>query len=273
LFVNTRSDLGECKKIHDEELRRQWDACTEKEKFRYEDEYIRYLEKLVADLERKMKKSQSTLNRRKTKDENNLMDSAQLEQLDKRSEELFKTMAKYSEENQLEEANKTMAELEELKKQKKELTDKIESGSQEKRMELCQICGAYLVIGDTEKRISSHLDGKQHKGYEMIRNRIDEHYSNKETERKKKEKRNIKVVQDLIHVVPLILPKKERDQGAVAETEKNAIEEIGARLKIKKNMITVITVKIVIIVTTVIIATTVITMITIAEITEITMIT
>jgi len=188
LFVNTRSDLGECKKIHDEELRRQWDACTEKEKFRYEDEYIRYLEKLVADLERKMKKSQSTLNRRKTKDENNLMDSAQLEQLDKRSEELFKTMAKYSEENQLEEANKTMAELEELKKQKKELTDKIESGSQEKRMELCQICGAYLVIGDTEKRISSHLDGKQHKGYEMIRNRIDEHYSNKETERKKREK-------------------------------------------------------------------------------------
>jgi len=93
--------------------------CNEKEKYRYEENYIRYLEKLISDLERKMKKSQSSLSRRKMKDENNSMDHTQLEQIDKRCEELFKTMAKYSEENQLEEANKTMAELEELKKKKK----------------------------------------------------------------------------------------------------------------------------------------------------------
>jgi len=164
-------------------LRRQWDACNEKEKYRYEEDYIRYLEKLVADLDRKMRKSQSTLNKRKMRDENTSTDSAQIDQLDKRSEELFKTMQKYSDENQLEEVNKTMAELEELKKQKKLLSEKIESNSQEKRMELCHICGAYLVIGDTEKRIASHLEGKQHKGYELIRNRIDEYYISKEKKR------------------------------------------------------------------------------------------
>jgi len=60
------------------------------------------------------------------------------------------------------------------------LTDKIEGGTLEKRMELCLICGAYLVIGDTEKRISSHLEGKQHIGYEMIRNRIEEYNISKE---------------------------------------------------------------------------------------------
>ena len=47
--------------------------------------------------------------------------------------------------------------------------------SQEKRMKVCDVCGAFLVVGDTQQRISSHLDGKQHIGYALIRNTIEDY--------------------------------------------------------------------------------------------------
>jgi hypothetical protein len=42
-----------------------------------------------------------------------------------------------------------------------------------KEMEVCEICGAYLVKGDAESRISEHLKGKQHMGYAKLRTTID----------------------------------------------------------------------------------------------------
>lgn len=45
---------------------------------------------------------------------------------------------------------------------------------QEKRMKVCETCGAFLVIGDTDKRISSHLEGKQHQGFQLVRDTIEQ---------------------------------------------------------------------------------------------------
>ena len=44
----------------------------------------------------------------------------------------------------------------------------------DKRMKVCEICGAFLVVGDTENRQKSHLDGKQHLGFLKIREKIEE---------------------------------------------------------------------------------------------------
>jgi hypothetical protein len=41
-------------------------------------------------------------------------------------------------------------------------------------MKVCDICGAFLVVGDTDKRASSHLEGKQHQGFALIRKKITE---------------------------------------------------------------------------------------------------
>jgi hypothetical protein len=48
------------------------------------------------------------------------------------------------------------------------------SQQQEKRMRVCEICGGFLVIGDQEKRIISHMEGKQHQGYLIIRKTLSE---------------------------------------------------------------------------------------------------
>jgi len=87
--------------------------------------------------------------------------------------------------------------------------------TQDKRMELCKICGAYLVIGDTEKRKLSHLEGKQHKGYELIRNKIDEYYNKKEAQKNWKKKEV-----DLVLDHDLVLEKFPEDQNPEVEVEK-----------------------------------------------------
>lgn len=39
-------------------------------------------------------------------------------------------------------------------------------------MELCDVCGSFLVIGDTQSRVDAHLLGKQHIGFARIRTSI-----------------------------------------------------------------------------------------------------
>lgn len=42
------------------------------------------------------------------------------------------------------------------------------------KMELCDVCGSFLVIGDTQCRVDAHLLGKQHIGFARIRAAITE---------------------------------------------------------------------------------------------------
>lgn len=47
----------------------------------------------------------------------------------------------------------------------------------EKQMKVCEICGALLVVKDTEKRVINHLEGKQHQGFILIRKTLEEKVS------------------------------------------------------------------------------------------------
>ena len=46
--------------------------------------------------------------------------------------------------------------------------------SQEKQMEVCETCGAFLIVGDAQSRVDDHLQGKQHVGYARIKTAVDE---------------------------------------------------------------------------------------------------
>lgn len=45
---------------------------------------------------------------------------------------------------------------------------------QEKQMEVCEVCGAFLIVGDAQSRVDDHLMGKQHMGYAKIKTAITE---------------------------------------------------------------------------------------------------
>ena len=42
-----------------------------------------------------------------------------------------------------------------------------------KDMQVCEICGALLVVGDAQQRVDEHLLGKQHMGYAQIRSYVE----------------------------------------------------------------------------------------------------
>ena len=56
--------------------------------------------------------------------------------------------------------------------------DKVLMLAQEKKMALCEICGSFLVANDAAERVQSHVTGKQHVGYGMVRDFISEHKVN-----------------------------------------------------------------------------------------------
>lgn len=41
-------------------------------------------------------------------------------------------------------------------------------------MEVCEVCGAFLIVGDAQSRIDDHLTGKQHVGYAKLRSALEE---------------------------------------------------------------------------------------------------
>jgi hypothetical protein len=47
--------------------------------------------------------------------------------------------------------------------------------SQEKKMALCEICGSFLVANDATERTQSHMTGKQHVGFGLVRDYVIEY--------------------------------------------------------------------------------------------------
>ena len=62
------------------------------------------------------------------------------------------------------------------------------SQQQQKAMEVCDICGAFLIVGDAQQRIDDHLMGKQHIGYARLRAAVDRVLELKKRQREEREK-------------------------------------------------------------------------------------
>lgn len=61
LFVNTRADLGVCSKVHDDEVKTLFDKSTSYKKQAYEDEFIRFSQGMLNEVERKIVKGKQRL--------------------------------------------------------------------------------------------------------------------------------------------------------------------------------------------------------------------
>jgi len=82
------------------------------------------------------------------------------------------------EEGQIDESMKAMAAADQLRQQRDLLMRRAETGAtgvfiQERQMQVCPVCGAFLQISDVaDGRILAHNQGKQHIGYLKIRDTI-----------------------------------------------------------------------------------------------------
>uniref|UniRef100_A0A803NV46 Luc7-like protein 3 n=1 Tax=Cannabis sativa TaxID=3483 RepID=A0A803NV46_CANSA len=181
LFVNTRSDLGPCPRIHDPKLKESFEKSPRHDAFvpKFETELAQFCEKLVMDLDRRVRRGRERLAQEVEPAPAQPLSSEkaeQLSQLEDKIKNLLEQVESLGEAGKVDEAEalmrKTRLILEKAALTQQTLLDKVLLLAQEKKMALCEICGSFLVANDAVERTQSHITGKQHIGYGMVRDFI-----------------------------------------------------------------------------------------------------
>ncbi|CAI5940774.1 unnamed protein product [Closterium sp. NIES-64] len=191
LFPNTRSDLGPCPRVHDDALREEFMASTKVAQF--EAELLAYLERLIADLERKIKRCHERLDKELPAGQGAAVHAERISAIGAQVQALLRQAEMEGEQGLVDRAQATMGKVDALNREKEALlrspvADPIASSviQKEKRLQVCEVCGAMQANTDTEKRLASHLDGKQHLGYARIRETAEMLRKKREEEREKR---------------------------------------------------------------------------------------
>jgi hypothetical protein len=195
LFTNTKADLGPCGKIHDDDLKQKF--ADEKESYKksqYLDEFLRFCQKSLADLQARIKKAKERLILTQQAEEAKLnaggmgVSGGQNREVDEKiillSEKISALVAEAEQagcRGDVEEAQGLMKLCDQLRDERDTLRRTVavsnygnDYGTIQKAMEVCDICGAFLIVGDAQQRIDDHLLGKQHVGYARLRAAVDQ---------------------------------------------------------------------------------------------------
>jgi len=185
LFVNTRADLGPCKKIHDEAIRKEYQTSPDVFKLGYEERFFDFMQDCIIEVERRIKRNKQRLDQNKDEEATVNPETAEtanrLSVLSIEITNLLLEIEALGEKGEVAQAMTKTAEVDKLKeererirmasKQNQDPTNQY-TGLQEKQMEVCEICGSFLIVGDAQARVDDHLMGKQHMGYARIRAKI-----------------------------------------------------------------------------------------------------
>ncbi|PWA59818.1 luc7-like protein 3 [Artemisia annua] len=193
LFVNTKSDLGACPKIHDAKLKESFESSPRHDSYvpRFEAELAHFCEKLVMDLDRKVRRGRERLAQEVEVPPPPPMPvekSEQLSILEEKIKNLLESVEALGEAGKVDEAEALMRKVDLLNIEKTALTlqphtDKVLMLTQEKKMALCETCGSFLIANDALERTQSHVTGKQHIGYGLVRDFLSEYRETKEKAR------------------------------------------------------------------------------------------
>ncbi len=181
LFTNTKQDLGPCPKVHSEALKAEYEELppSDKAKYGFEYDYMRDLQKYIDECNRRIDSAQRRLE--KTPDE-----IRQTNVLLKSISDLGASMANgvleaeilgeqglvggaYDEFFRARQAGQAKLERE---RELKALSD-TSGPSGHQKLQVCDVCGAYLSRLDNDRRLADHFYGKMHLGYAQMRKTYD----------------------------------------------------------------------------------------------------
>ena len=162
LFPNTKSDLGPCKKRHDQFFKQQFmkDVNRESYQVKYEEMLMDFLEELIAEVDNKMKRSFERIEAPlpDTEKPRDLME--QIRMIDIKIQELVEQAEKFGEMGRIDESEIIMRQIDRLKESKNEYMIMSEHPlmAKEKQMKVCEVCGAMQSLQDNEKRLQTHME-------------------------------------------------------------------------------------------------------------------
>jgi len=181
LFTNTKQDLGPCSRVHSEALKAEYEGLPEGErkKYGFEYDYMRDLQKYIDECNRRIDAAQRRLE--KTPDEirqTNVLLKAisdlgasiatgllevevlgEMGEVGRAYDELFKV-------------RQAQAAKAERERELKALSD-TSGPSGHQKLQVCDVCGAYLSRLDNDRRLADHFFGKMHLGYAQMRKTYD----------------------------------------------------------------------------------------------------
>lgn len=209
--------MGPCPKVHDEEAKRLYEESRPSMRKRhYEDEFLRFSNHMLNEVDRKITKGKQRLLLMNKGEGAPVYVSKYQEQLNNLNARIKKLIGEAEEagnRGDVDQAQGLMTLCDQLKEEKEALVKQHDNGgpptpapdtkptpaaanpsgwtdftSTEKQMEVCEVCGAFLIVGDAQQRLEDHLTGKQHMGYSRLRKAVDEMYEKRKVEREEEEK-------------------------------------------------------------------------------------
>lgn len=207
LFTNTKADLGTCGKIHDDSLKAKFEEEEERDSYKkgqYIDDFLRFCQRMLSDLSSRIKRAKERLALTQEKEERFREQMAQQaaeagtginKEADEKilllSEKITALVAEAESagcNGNVEQAQGLLKLSDQLRDEREEIRKSLnmnsqglpgshalreEYAAQQKAMEVCDTCGAFLIVGDAQQRIDDHLLGKQHVGYARLRAAVD----------------------------------------------------------------------------------------------------
>lgn len=177
LFTNTKQDLGVCPKAHQPNLKEEYQNASEerKKEWGFEWDYQRDIGRYVSDCDRRIDTAQRRLE--KTADEirqtNTLL--KQISDLSHTIEAGVIEVEIMAEEGAVNLAVQEFHKLKIAKSQKEERERELKTLSDtsgpsgHQKLQVCDVCGAYLSRLDNDRRLADHFFGKMHLGYAQMR--------------------------------------------------------------------------------------------------------
>ena len=172
---------GPCNKVHDEVAQSVFQSLPEAEKRRlgYEREFELFLRKILDDMDKKrleryaQQVAQLQAERAVTLQHTHQLTveeiTARVADIDAQLPPLVASAERLGEEGEVTRAHEAMAQADALRREREQLMVQMKDAVNERRMTTCEVCGALLVVGDTEQRLQAHKEGKQHLAFIQIR--------------------------------------------------------------------------------------------------------
>ncbi|KAF2149429.1 LUC7-domain-containing protein [Myriangium duriaei CBS 260.36] len=177
LFTNTRQDLGVCPKVHSEALKTEFDAADEQQKAKwgFEFDYLRDMAKYIDSCNRRIDDARRKLEKTPEEIRKTTMLLQEINRLTKNIEnglleikilgELGSVNIAVTEYLKIRQAK---AKKEEHERELKAISD-TSGPSGHQKLQVCDVCGAYLSRLDNDRRLADHFFGKMHLGYAQMR--------------------------------------------------------------------------------------------------------
>ncbi|GAA5965248.1 hypothetical protein JCM3765_006372 [Sporobolomyces pararoseus] len=191
LFTNTKMDLGPCTKNHSQKLKQEYSDLYTKAQQEGDEKQLHVLNTFKANYEQIIYHFIEECNRRissaqrrleKTPEENNRTTALMREvgEIEGAYQAAMAEVEQLGSEGKVEESMTQLTKAEALKLEKQEKERELNNltetagASGHQKLRVCDICGAYLSVLDSDRRLADHFGGKMHLGYHQLRELMSE---------------------------------------------------------------------------------------------------